>query len=50
MEGMFIAKEEFMQAALNSMKKEFGSPEAFIGQALEIPEQEIENFREKVLN
>ncbi len=49
MEGMFIAKEEFMQAALNSIKKEYGSPEAFIGQALEIPEQEIESFREKVL-
>ncbi len=49
MQGLFMAKEEYMQAALDSMKSEYGTVDTFIKNALEITDEEKEVFREQML-
>ena len=49
MQGLFMAKEEYMQAALDSMKTEYGTVDTFIKNALEITDEEKEVFREQML-
>lgn len=47
--GLFMAKEEYMQAALDFVKRKYGSVDLFLKDAMEISDDERESFREKVL-
>lgn len=47
--GLFMAKEEYIEAALDSVRKTYGSIDLFLRDALEISDDEKESFREKVL-
>ncbi len=47
--GLFMAKEEYMQAALDFVKRTYGSVDLFLKDAMEISDDERESFREKVL-
>lgn len=47
--GLFMAKEEYMQAALDFVKRTYGSVDLFLKDAMEITDDERESFREKVL-
>lgn len=47
--GLFMAKEEYIEAALGSVRKTYGSIDLFLRDALEISDDEKESFREKVL-
>lgn len=47
--GLFMAKEEYMQAALDFVKRKYGSVDLFLKDAMEISDDERERFREKVL-
>lgn len=47
--GLFMAKEEYMQAALDFVKRTYGSVDLFLKDALKISDNERESFREKIL-
>lgn len=49
MEGYFVAKEEFLNAALKTMKEEYGSINQFMIKGLNISMQQKEDFKQKVL-
>lgn len=48
-EGYFVAKEEFLNAALKTMKEEYGSINQFMIKGLNISMQQKEDFKQKVL-
>ena len=47
--GLFVAKEEFLNAALKTMKEEYGSINQFMIKGLNISMQQKEDFKQKVL-
>lgn len=49
MEGYFVAKEEFLNAALKTMKEQYGSINQFMIKGLNISMQQKEDFKQKVL-
>ena len=49
LEGYFVAKEEFLNAALKTMKEEYGSINQFMIKGLNISMQQKEDFKQKVL-
>lgn len=49
LEGYFVAKEEFLNAALKTMREEYGSVNQFIKNGLGISMKEKEDFKKKVL-
>ena len=48
-EGYFVAKEEFLNTALKTMKEEYGSINQFMIKGLNISMQQKEDFKQKVL-
>ena len=46
-EGYFVAKEEFLNAALKTMKEEYGSINQFMIKGLNISMQQKEDFKQK---
>ncbi len=48
-EDHFVAKEEFLNAALKTMKEEYGSINQFMIKGLNISMQQKEDFKQKVL-
>ena len=49
LEGYFVAKEEFLNAALTTMKEEHGSINQFIKNGLHISMEEKQQFKDKIL-
>ena len=49
LEGYFVAKEEFLNAALNTMKEDHGSINQFIKNGLHISMKEKQQFKDKIL-
>ena len=49
LEGYFVAKEEFLNAALQTMKEEYGSINQFMINGLGISMKQKEDFKQKVL-
>ena len=49
LEGYFIAKEEFLNAALKTMKEDHGSINQFIKNGLHISMEEKQQFKDKIL-
>ena len=49
LEGYFVAKEEFLNAALKTMTKDYGSVNQFIKNGLHISMEQKQAFKEKVL-
>ena len=49
LEGYFVAKEEFLNAALKTMKEDHGSINQFIKNGLHISMKEKQQFKDKIL-
>lgn len=49
LEGYFVAKEEFLNAALTTMKEDHGSINQFIKNGLHISMEEKQQFKDKIL-
>ena len=49
LEGYFVAKEEFLNAALKTMKEDHGSINQFIKNGLHISMKEKQKFKDKIL-
>ncbi len=49
LEGYFVAKEEFLNAALTTMKEDYGSINQFIKNGLHISMEEKQQFKDRIL-